>query len=325
MFAGCSDNNNPPVDQNAGVVDAVNTADLAMDDAVSENARFIAWLDDEFETEMDFSPLSKSRMGDKSAHGELDDVSEQAGERRLAWRRDSVTRMQASFDRDALDAESKRSWDLWAFQLESIELNEPFQRHGFIFGRGGPQTGLPNNLINYQTVDSLQDMQDYISRLIQSNRYMLQYLERAKLAANDGVRAPYFDYDQAISEIGRVTNGAPFTMEGSSDIWTDITAKIASLVTSKLISEQYAEDLEEQSRIALLTSFKPAYDEVLVWLQEDKANVSELAEGAWSLPNGEEYYNVRLRTNTTLPLSADEIHQLGISEVARIQSEMEQI
>ena len=322
---GCNDNDTNPSVQDGGTVDVANVVGLAVDLAASESARFVAWLDEEFATEMDFSPLAKSRMGDKSGHGELDDVSEQASDRRLAWRGDSVDRMQASFDRNALDEESQRSWDLWEYQLEIAERNQPFRRHGFIFGRGGPQTSLPNNLINYHNVESLQDMQDYVSRLNQSNRYMLQYLERAKAAAGDGVRAPFFDYDQAISEIGRVTDGAPFTDAGSSDIWTDITAKIAMLVTSNSINEQQAQLLQRQSRTALLANFKPAYDEILAWLQRDRANVSEIAEGAWSLPNGEEYYNNRLRTMTTLPMSAEEIHQLGISEVARIQSEMEQI
>ncbi len=322
---GCNDNDTNLLVQDGGTVDVANVVGLAIDQAASESARFVAWLDEEFATEMDFSPLAKSRMGDKSGHGELDDVSEQASDRRLAWRGDSVDRMQASFDRNALDEESQRSWDLWEYQLEIAERNQPFRRHGFIFGRGGPQTSLPNNLINYHNVESLQDMQDYVSRLNQSNRYMLQYLERAKAAAGDGVRAPFFDYDQAISEIGRVTDGAPFTDAGSSDIWTDITAKIAMLVTSNSINEQQAQLLQRQSRTALLANFKPAYDEILAWLQRDRANVSEIAEGAWSLPNGEEYYNNRLRTMTTLPMSAEEIHQLGISEVARIQSEMEQI
>jgi uncharacterized protein (DUF885 family) len=306
--------------------DSTDLSVTEVNDEVNDiDTQFIAWLDEEFATEMDFSPLSKSRMGDKSAHGDLDDVSELAADQQLEWRRDSVARMQANFNRDELDEESKRSWDLWEYQLRNAELNQPFRRHDFVFGRGGPQTGLPNSLINYQIVDSLQDMQDYISRLIQSNRYMLQYLERAKLAAEDGVRAPFFDYDQAISEIGRVTNGAPFTAEGTSDLWADITAKIATLMTSNLIDEQQAELLEQQARAALLSSFKPAYDEILEWLEKDRLNVPALAEGAWSLPDGEEYYNARLRTNTTLPLTADEIHQLGITEVARIQEEMEQI
>ncbi|MDP5071774.1 MAG: DUF885 family protein, partial [Congregibacter sp.] len=126
----------------------------------------------EFQTDTDFSPLSKTQRGDKSANGELDDVSEAALAEQLAWRRDSVARMQSEFEREALDEEARRSWDLWEYQLQRAEFNLPFQRHQFIFGRNGPQSKLPNSLINYQEVSSESDMQDYISRLQQSRRYL---------------------------------------------------------------------------------------------------------------------------------------------------------
>ena len=325
LIVGCGDNSSTTTTSLDPVARAVVSASVSTTENSIESARFINWLDAEFATEMDFSPLAKSRQGDKSAHDELDDVSEAAQDRQLEWRRDSVSRMHAGFSRDQLDVEGQLSWDLWEYQLETVEKNAPFRRHRFIFGRSGPQSSLPNNLINYHSVDTLEDMQAYISRLNQSRRYLLQYLERAQLAVADGVRAPYFDYDQAISEIGRVTSGEPFTEAGASDLGTDIIEKISALQESGTISGQQAEELQRQSRVALLSNFKPAYDEVLAWLVLDRSNVSAQAQGAWSLPNGEEYYNVRLRTMTTLPLTSDEIHQLGISEVARIQAEMEQI
>lgn len=327
LLISCSDNT-PPA--STAATDSMTAAGQSQarpqaDPVTAETERFNAWLDSEFQTELDFSPISKSRLGDKSDHGELDDVSEAAEAQQLAWRRDSVARMQQEFDRDSLDEEAQRSWDLWAYQLELAELNAPFLRHGYIFGRYGPQTGLPSNLISYHTVDTEADMADYISRLNQTGRYMRQYLERAQLAAEDGIRAPYFDYDRAISEIDRVIDGAPFTDEGETALWTDITGKLTALTESGAISEPRAAELLEQARTALLEQFEPAYNDIRSWLVADLDNVSDQAEGAWSLPNGEAYYNARLATYTTLPMSADEIHELGISEVARIQSEMDAI
>jgi uncharacterized protein (DUF885 family) len=168
-------------------------------------------------------------------------------------------------------------------------------------------------------------MQAYISRLQQSGRYMEQYLERAKLAAAEGIRAPYFDYDQAMSEIQRVISGAPFDDVGSSALWTDITDKLAALLESGAATAQQAAELETAAKDALVNTFKPGYEQVFAWLESDRANVTEQATGASALPNGEQYYSARLLTMTTLPLSADEIHELGVKEVARIQSEMEGI
>jgi len=293
--------------------------------ASSETARFTAWLDTEFADEMDFSPLAKTRQGNKSDLGELDDVSEAAMDKLLQWRRDSVSRMHDEFTREALDQQGQLSWDLWEYALQVAELNAPFKRHTYIFGRNGPQTSLVNNLINYQEVDSVDDMRAYISRLQQSQRYLLQYLERAQLAAGEGIRAPYFDYDRAMSEIERVMRGQPFSESGESAIWADITTKIAALQDAGSIDATLANALTEQSRTALLTSLQPALDDIHSWLQTDRENVPVQARGAWSLPNGDAYYAARLQTMTTLPMTALEIHQLGMDEVARIQSEMEAI
>jgi len=293
--------------------------------STSENQRFIEWLDIQYQEEVDFSPLLKTRQGDKSANGELDDVSEAALDARLAWRRASVAEMESSFDRERLDRQGRLSWDLWAYILQDAEHSAPFRRHRYIFGRNGPQSSLANSLINYQEVTSASDMSDYVSRLNQSQRYLLQYLERAKLSVADGIRAPHFDYQQAISEARRVTSGAPFDEQDDSALWTDITAKIDALLESGDIDQAQADAFRDQSRDALLTRFKPALDEIVAWLEADFENVSAVAKGAWSLPNGEAYYNSRLASMTTLPLTADEIHNTGLSEVARIQAEMEQI
>ena len=115
---------------------------------------FHAWLDDEFEEELRFSPLTQTRLGRKADYGELDDVSETAQDLQLAWRRQSVAEMQSRFDREQLDEEGKLSWDLWEFILQREQAQVPYRRHRYIFGRNGPQTGLPNSLINYQDVNS---------------------------------------------------------------------------------------------------------------------------------------------------------------------------
>lgn len=299
--------------------------DAGVRTGITESERFTAWLDNEYAEQLDFSPLAKTRLGDKSDLGELDDVSEAALAAELQWRRDSVARMRAEFDREALDPQGQTSWDLWEYELQDEERNAPFQRHRFIFGRNGPQSALPASFINYQIVESAADMRAYISRLQQSRRYLQQYLERAQRAAADGIRAPYFDYDRALREAGSVISGAPFDARGDSPIWADITAKIDGLVQSGAIDGAVADELTVAARSALLTSFKPGYEEIQAWLRADRDNVPAVAQGAWSLPNGDEFYGVRLRTMTTLPLTAAEIHELGLSEVARIQDEMQGI
>jgi uncharacterized protein (DUF885 family) len=325
LLIGCSENQQATTIPAAPQNTSGSANEAAQTSEQSETDRFVAWLDDKFTERLDFSPMAKTRLGDKSNYGDLDDASEAAQDEELQWRRDSVTQMQAEFDRELLDTEAQLSWDLWEYELEIDEMNLPYRRHSYIFGRNGPQSRLPNDLINFHRVSETSDMQAYISRLQQSQRYMEQYLVRAKLAAADGIRAPYFDYDQAMSEAQRVISGAPFDEQGSSAIWTDITGKLAGLVEAGEATQQQANELEAAAKEALLNSFKPGYEQVLAWLEADRVNVPEMAAGVSALPNGENYYNARLQTMTTLPLSADEIHELGVKEVARIQTEMEGI
>ena len=294
-------------------------------DIISETQRLNTWLDEEFVDYLDFSPLAKTRLGDKGDYDKLDDVSEAMAEERLDWRRRSVAELKAAFDRAKLNDEGRLSWDLWVYMLDQAEKGVPFRRYAYIFGRRGPHTSLPNNLINYHKVDDLSDMQAYVSRLNQSRRYLLQYLERTQLAAADGIRAPYFDYEVAISQSERVISGEPFDSEGSSALWSDITGKIKALHDAGEITEAQMSELTGAARAALLTSLKPAYEEVIGWLQSDLSNVPTEAKGAWALPDGEAYYVHVLSRRTTLALTPDEIHETGLSEVARIQTEMKEV
>jgi uncharacterized protein (DUF885 family) len=69
----------------------------------------------------------------------------------------------------------------------------------------------------------------------------------------------------------------------------------------------------------------PAYERRAAWVAEDKKNASPQAQGVGALPNGQAFYNAALYLQTTTDMTADEIHELGLKEVARIRGEIEQI
>ena len=322
LLAGCTSEEDPStrIESLSGVESA---ADVKLG---SETQQLNAWLDKEFDDYLDFSPMAKTRQGSKSDYSMLDDVSDAQREKVLSWRRRSVDHMRATFNRDQLDDQGKLSWDLWAFLLTRAEASLPYQRHRYVFGRRGPHTSLPNSLINYHKVDSPEDMLAYIARINDSYRYLSQYLDQAKKSAAAGIRAPYFDYEISMSQSQRVITGEPFTSEeGDSAIWADITAKIATLEKGGKINAQESQVLYDAAQRALLEAFKPAYNAILSWQASDIDNVSSKAKGVWALPNGELFYDYRLTQMTTLPLSAKDIHETGLAEVARIQSEMETI
>jgi uncharacterized protein (DUF885 family) len=292
-------------------------------EVAAESARLNTWLDEQFQQELDFSPEWKTSLGDKSDYDKLDDVSEAEQDRQMQWRRDSVATLRAEFDYALLDDEAKTSYDLWTYALDQAERMAPFRRHGFIFGRGGPHAGLPNFLINFHRVDNAADMQAYIARLNALDEVLREYLDRARRAVEDGIRQPQWNYDFAIDEIDRVLAGAPFTEAGASPLWNDVQTKIAALQTAGTLSADDADTLTTAARTALLDAVQPAYAEVRAWLDADRANAPVDQLGAWTLPNGAAYYDSRLYVNTTQEMTADEVHEIGLAEVARLRADME--
>ncbi|MDT8429606.1 MAG: DUF885 domain-containing protein [Pseudomonadales bacterium] len=331
FLAACSENTESPASSQARISQAPNSQ-TPIDTAeaiAAESARLNNWLDARFAEELDFSPQWKTQLGDKSDYDRLDDVSDAAFERELTWRRNSVAQMQAEFDYELLSAAAKISWDTWVYSLQRAERSAPFRRHAYIFGRGGPHAALPNFMINYHKVDDANDMQAYIARLNQIDEVLLTYLDRARRAVEDGIRSPRFNYDFAMAEIERVTAGYPFTESAGPDeaspLWQDVEAKLDALLANERISAEQAAALRTAARTAMLEQMQPAYLAIHQWLQEDRPNTSEQANGVWALPDGGDYYTTRLALMTTLDISADEIHQTGLAEVARLREEMEAI
>ena len=301
---------------------------IQSDTAITETVRLNDWFDEQYVEQLDFSPQTKTRLGDKSDYDSLNDYSSAGSDEQLAWRRLSVAAMRSNFDYALLNEDGKLSYDMWIYSLDRAEAAVPFRQHGYIFGRGGPHASLPNFLINYHRVDDASDMEAYLSRLGELDRVFGELLDRARSASRAGIRQPAFAYDFAMTEIDRVTSGVPFnTNDGSpnSPIWSDIQDKIEALVGTDLISRDQAQEYIAQAQEILAGEVMSSYQEILAWLEQDKAFASETSRGVWALPDGENYYNYRLAQMTTLSFTADEIHEIGLAEVGRLHLAMEKI
>ncbi|WP_193163045.1 DUF885 domain-containing protein [Microbulbifer hainanensis] len=302
------------------------TAGTQSVDQATETKRLNQWFDARYEEELQFSPMELTALGRKDKYDQIDDMSEAADARELAWQAKTVEDLKKNFDYDKLTKAGKESYDLWVFQYKQAKAAEPFKRYSYFAGElGGPEDSLPSFLINYHKVDSVEDMQAYIKRIGGISRAMGQRLERAKLSAADGIRPPRFAYDLAGKRAHNVITGAPFGGEGDSPLYADAKGKIEALQKAGKIDQAKADALLAQVRKSLTENFKPSYDAYIAWLKADRNNASKEAKGVSSLPNGAAYYQNRLAYYTTLDLTADQVHQIGLDEVARIRKEMETI
>jgi uncharacterized protein (DUF885 family) len=289
----------------------------------AETERLNAWLDDRYEEELQFSPMQLTILGRKDQYDQIDDISEQAARDQAAWRAKTVEQMNQQFDYNALSTTGKESFDLWVFQTEEAVANLDFMRQGYLFGElGGWEDWFPTFLINFHKVESEAEMRAYITRIAGLSHAMDQVLGLAKLKAADGIRPPQFAFETAIDRAEKVITGLPFNGDTDSPILKDAKGKIEALVTAGTINDDTANELLAQVDQKLTEQFQPAYTAFIDWLKTDMVNADMQARGVSALPNGEAYYNRQLATYTTLPMTADDVHRLGMSEVQRIKKEM---
>jgi len=297
------------------------TADIA-----EETKLLNAWFEEQFETELAFSPIQQTFLGRKTNYGKIDDASVAAEDEQMAWKRASVAEMKKKFNYDKLTDDGKISWDLWVQQLESAEEALKFRNNGYVFNQmRAIHTFGPQLLISVHNVDDASDMEAYNSRISEWARFLDQLIVRSKAAAATGVHPPKFAFDSVIETVDKIISGAPFEDGEDSAVWADAKSKIKKLVDDGKIDQEKADALTEAAKAVLINDWKPAYERLSAWQKEDIVNATEIAQGVGSLPNGEAFYNERLANQTTTALTADEIHEIGLAEVARLRAEMVKI
>lgn len=299
----------------------------AIECATTQTECINSWFDAKFEEELKFSPLRQTSLGLKTDYDKIDDMSVAAEQAQLEWWQQTTAEMEANFDYDELSDDAKLSWDMWQFRKSQAEAAAEFRDQDYILHQmNGAHSALPSFLISQHRVENESDMAAFISRIGGVGKAMDQLLERAQNNAAAGTRPPQFSYDAVIAESDKITSGIPFDEEGEpSALWTASEGHLAKLVKDGAITQERAEALRADAREALTAQMAPAYQRIIDWFTEDRVNADADARGVSALSDGADFYNYRLNLMTTTDLKAEEIHDLGLSEVARIRTEMEAI
>ncbi len=288
---------------------------------IAESQRLNAWFKSRYEEQLARSPMSRTYLGMTEGMDKLDDISQTAIDEERALAQTWLNELRQEFDIDRLDPQSRLSFRLFEVDIEDQLATAAVSQNDYVFSHmSGPHTGLPSFMINYGKVGSVADAEAYISRLRGVQTYLGQAQARAKAQFAAGASMPKFVYAKVSEASRNVITGAPFEEGPDSPLWADIQAKIEKLDTT----DNKKEDLRNQAKDALLTSVQPAYISLLSMF-DAQAGTATAQDGAWKLPSGETYYNTRLKHYTTTDLTADEIHEIGLKEVARIQDEMRAI
>lgn len=296
--------------------------------AEERSARLNTWFDAKYEEQLQFSPVGLSFQGRKDLNDQIDCLTFACQDEQLAWQKAATEEMEAAFDYAALSPEDRMSYDLWKYQYDQAAEGAAYRYNGFVFDQmNGLQSFLPTFLISFHAVDTAQDMTAYIKRISQSARALREAIALAKESADRGVHAPRFAYEGVIDESRKIITGAPFTEGEDSALLADIKSDIKLLLDAGSIDEEQGALFLAEAEQALRGDFLNAYKEVIAFATADMANSPDSTQpvGAYLQPDGADYYNFRLKTQTTTSMTADEIHELGLEEVARIRGDMEAI
>jgi uncharacterized protein (DUF885 family) len=290
-------------------------------DAAAVAARFRTFLDENYAVDMARYPSTASYRGIKTNHDKWNPASEafrdetrEINEARLAQLQD--------FDRDALDDAAALSRDLYQLNLERQLAADDFRHHRFVIHQHrGPHTSLPSFLINIHRVSDLADAEAYIGRLNNAGKWFDEVIEQLRIRQQKNFLLADWQYPKMIDASRNVITGVPFDDSGEdSAIWSDFQGKVGALA----IDAAEKERLLTEARTALRGVVKPAYQRLIAELKTQAADAPD-ADGVWKFEGGDAFYAERLRWYTTTELTADEVHEIGLREVARIHTEMEAI
>ncbi len=292
----------------------------------AETERLNAWFEEQFEKEVSFSPIQQTFLGRKTNNDQVGDFSRAAQDEQLAWKLASVEEMKAKFDYNKLTDDAKISWDIWAYQGAAQKAANEYRTNAYTFNQmQAIHSFFPQLLIAFHRVDDGADLEAYVSRIKAIAVALDQLIANSKENAATGVRPPRFAFESVIESSRSVITGAPFDDGADSAVWKDVQAKITALLEAGNIDQAAADAMKESAREALTNDWKPAYERLIAWQEEDIKNTPDIGTGVGALPSGVDYYNERLMNQTTTNLTADEIHEIGLAEVARIRAEMEAI
>lgn len=289
--------------------------------AQSEDARLAAFFQEAFLESARLSPETLSQLGMKERYGELGDYTKAGSDKALAVAEAQLARMKRDFDKAKLSESSKVSYDLFE---KNVAVQRTFDKWYWqnyaVTSTGSGLDRIPVMLINVHRVDTVADAEAYLSRLKGVDRVGAEVAAEIDQRTAKGFLPPAFVFGRVIPDAQNQLKGAPFDGGPDHAVWADFKKKVAALKTDEATKARLLKDGEA----ALKTGWTGGYGRYIAALERMKAKASSV-NGVWALPQGEAYYADLLSFFTTTPLTADQIHQVGLSEVARIRAEMETI
>ena len=268
-------------------------------------------------------PVDESFYGIKTHYDQLEDLSdEKAAADHAVWQKQLAT-LKRDFKPELLNSQAQLSYKLFEREAEREEEEFKFRFDVYpVSQMRGVHAQIPTFLINIHKIDNVKDAEAYIARLNAIPKLFDQLIINLQVREEKGVVAPRFVFPLVLDACHKVIQGRPFdSSPGNSPLLDDFTKKVGML---KDVDSVTRDRLLSSATKALNESVRPAYEKVIAFLEGQSKRANDDA-GVWKFPDGADFYSSALRRTTTTNLTAAEIHEIGLKEVARIHGEMTKI
>jgi uncharacterized protein (DUF885 family) len=221
----------------------------------------------------------------------------------------------AAFDREQLTETQRVSADLMKWQLEMLVEGEKYDDFYFPLEQfGGANVNLPNALIIVHPLNTEKDGANYVARLGQVSARMDEAIAEAAALAKKQMIPPRFILAATIAQMEQFIS----TPAAQNPFVTAFNDRMAA---ASGISAEARERLRAEAEKITAGQVYPAWQRALAALRPLQAAATDAA-GLSRFPGGAEAYAYFLRAFTSTTLTAEEIHQIGLREVARLEGEM---
>ena len=220
-----------------------------------------------------------------------------------------------SYDDSDLDESELLSKEIAMYLLDVVSASEPYRYHNYPVNQlFGIQNGYPSFMDAQHQVNSIEDAENYISRLHKVKVKFEQNLEGLKLREQKGILPPRFVIDRVLEEM---TEFVSKPVE-ENILYSSLQKK---LTDAEGISTDDQTRLLNLAKEEIIASVHPAY-QLFINYFERVADKATNDDGIWKLPDGDIVYAQALKFFTTTDYSADYIHDIGLKDVDRIQLEI---
>jgi len=272
--------------------------------------------------QLSLSPIGKAYRGIRDEdYGQWGDLSEEGEIADQQLLQASADAMRMTYDPARLPADEALSYRLFDAMAKRAASLFPYRGYGYVFDQmNGAQSQLPAILINIHSIADVGQAEDYIARIAGMGCAIDTLTAQSKARADAGVMPPKWVYPYVTSDIGNMLASDAASGDDANPVLEDFAAKIAALD----IADGEKQRLAAAAGEAWTGSARPAYRRLLAEMQRQQ-RLAGTDDGVWRFPQGAAYYDALLANYTTTDLTADQIHDIGLRETARIHDEMRAI